>query len=178
MSSWRNPFVKMGSRVSTLKPKVLLRPSDPLILDRWLDVAYIMLWISYGVWGVVTAWFGIPTFTQLTSETYQTIWSGALGLLALAAAVMALLVFFDTPWMLQISKKRAEHALVICIIPFITVYPILLVIRVAEGDHERVAGTLVLRISYLIFPILRVYILRGRIKKLKDALVVVPNGAP
>jgi hypothetical protein len=168
----------MGSQLKGLKPELQVHLSDPVILDRWLDVAYIALFASYGIWGVTTALIGLPTVSGFTNGLYQLLWSGAIGIIALNAAFMAFLVFFKTSWMRQVTKKRLELASVIALIPFIVLYPILLVIRIFYGEGDLVGGTTVLGISYLIFPVLRVWILRGRIRKLTTVLVAVPKDAP
>lgn len=152
--------------------KLQVKPSDPLIVTRWLDVAYILLWFVYGLWGVFSVIVGLPTLNMLTPDWYQTVWSGFIGILSLTACVLASLVFFHTPWFKQISKKRAEFATVCALLAFVVIYPVLLVVRAADGDLSRVGPSAVLAISYLIFPVLRLYFLRGRIKLLKQVTPV------
>lgn len=155
--------------------KLQAKPSDPLIVDRWLDVAYICLWVIYGLWGITTLLVGLPTINMATSEWYQTAWSGSLGVLSWIAAVMAFLVFFKTEWLDQITKKRAEMAAVSVLCAFILIYPVLLTLRAFDGDIARVGGSAVLALSYLIFPGLRIYLLSKKIKGLKAVSDAAPR---
>lgn len=144
------------------------RPSDPLILDRYVDVAYAVLWFSYGLWGVVTLILGLPTITQFTPDWYQTAWSGVIGLLSITASIVATLLFFETRWMSQLTKKLTERAIVLVLCPFLGIYPLLLILRSIGGDAYKTAGLTVLILSFLIFPVLRLHILKNRIKALKE----------
>jgi len=153
--------------------KLLVKPSDPLITDRWLDVAYVVYWLIFGLWGITSLLFGLPTVQMLTTDWYQTTWSGCIGVLASLAGVLALLVFIDTPRLKQVTKKRAEFATVAVLVVFVFVYPVLLVVRAADGETSRVGAAAVLAVSYFVFPILRLHLLRVRIKRMK----VVPVAA-
>lgn len=147
--------------------KLQLKPSDPVVVDRWLDVAYFFLWLIYGAWGVFSVVVGLPTVQNFASESYQTIWSGMIGVLALTAAAMIVLVFFRTSWMAQITKKRIERGAVIALTAFVFVYPILLGLRAAEGEIVKVGPSSLLAVSYIIFPIYRIWVLRNRIRSLR-----------
>lgn len=150
--------------------KLLVRPSDPLIADRWLDVAYVIYWFIFGGWGITSIILGLPTVQMLTTDWYQTAWSGGIGALATLAGALALLVFFDTPRFKQISKKRAEQATVWVLGVFILIYPVLLIVRAGDGQQNRVGAAAVLALSYLVFPALRIHLLRGRIKRMLAAV--------
>lgn len=143
-------------------------PSDPLIVDRWLDVAYVALWFIYGLWGVIIFILGLPTFTYFTPDWYQTAWSGVIGCLSITASILAALIFFETRWMAQVTKEYTERAIVIVLCAFILVYPILLIIRSIAGDVLVTGGASALAFSYLIFPLLRIRILSKRIKALRE----------
>lgn len=148
--------------------RLQIKPSDPLIVDRWLDVAYVTLWFSYGLWGVVSLIAGLPTITQFAPDWYQTAWSGAIGLLAITAAILATLIFFDTKWMKQITKKILERGIVYVLCSFLGIYPFLLALRSLDGEAHKTAGLSVLILSFLIFPALRIHILSKRIKAIKE----------
>lgn len=145
-----------------------IKPGDPLILDRWVDVAYVGLWFSFGLWGVITLLVGLPTITQFTPDWYQTAWSGSIGLLAITASIVSSLIFFDTPWMKQYTKKYIERALAIPLCAFIGVYPVLLILRTLDGDAYKTAGLSALILGFVIFPALRIHILNVRIKAIRE----------
>lgn len=152
------------------KKKVMrlqIKPSDPLIVDRYLDVAYVTLWFIYGLWGVTTFLLGLPTITQFTPDWYQTAWSGTIGCLAISASLLAALIFFETPWMRQVTKKYLERSIVYALMAFIAVYPVLLLLRAINGDILITLGSSIITVSYLVFPALRIRILNGRIKALR-----------
>lgn len=148
--------------------RLQIKPSDPLIVDRWLDVAYVALWFTYGLWGVTTLILGLPTIQQFTPQWYQTAWSGAIGLLAITASLLAALIFFETKWIRQITKKTLERAIDGILCTFLGIYPLLLILRSIDGDFARTAGLSVLILSFLIFPLLRIHILTKRIKALRE----------
>lgn len=144
------------------------KPSDPLIVDRWTDVAFIALWFVYGLWGVVSLIVGLPTIAQFAPDWYQPAWSGMIGVLSITAALLASLIFFETSWMQQITKKKLERAIVRTLLAFIAIYPVLLILRsTIGGDVERTGATSVLAFSFLIFPALRIHNLGVRIKAIK-----------
>lgn len=155
-----------------VKRVVLLRlqtkPSDPLIVDRWVDVSFAALWLIYGLWGVASLILGLPTIAQFSPDWYQPLWSGMIGVLAITAALLASLIFFETSWMKQVTKKQLERALDRVLLAFIAIYPVLLILRSIDGDVLRTGATSVIAFSFLIFPALRVHILTVRIKALKE----------
>jgi len=150
--------------------RLQIKPSDPLIVDRWLDVAYITLWFVYGLWGVASLILGLPTITQFTPDWYQTAWSGVIGCLSITAAILAALVFFETKWMRQITKKTLERGVVYILVSFVGIYPILLILRSVDGDLLKTGAQAVMAFSFLIFPILRVHLLSKRIKAIKEVM--------
>lgn len=151
--------------------RLQIKPSDPLIVDRWLDVAYVALWFIYGLWGVTTLVLGLPTIAKFAPDWYQTAWSGVIGLLAITASILAMLIFFDTSkWLSQITKKKSERTIVWVLCCFVAVYPVLLLLRAIDGEGEKTAGLFILLISYIIFPALRIHILSKRIKALEEVL--------
>lgn len=154
--------------------RIQVRPSDPLILDRWIDVAYFIQWLIYGFWGIASVILGLGTVEDLASQWYQYAWSGTIGALSSIAGIMVLLAFFSMSWIRQITKKRVEFCTVIVLSVFILVYPVLLTIRALEGEQALIGATAVLAYGYLIFPILRLHILRKKIRLLKSVTPVAP----
>lgn len=153
------------------KPKLLqlkLLPSDVLIVDRWLDVAFAVFWFIIGLWGAVSLVIGLPTITQLTNDWYQTVWSGMIGLLSITASLLATLVFFETPWIRQVTKKTYERWIVIVLASFMFVYPGLLVVRSFQGEFLKTGALAVLCFSFLVFPVLRIHDLGRRIRNMKE----------
>ena len=147
--------------------KLQIKPSDPVVLTRWVDVCYVYVFTVYALWGISSALVGLPTLNIYTPDVYQIVWSGCIGLLSTVAAFFASLVFFDTSWMSQITKKMIEFRAVLVASAFIVVYPILLIARVVNGEVAEVGPTAILSLSYLGFPVLRLFILRMRIRTLR-----------
>lgn len=145
-----------------MSPKLRVTPFSPLILDRWLDVAFAVLWGVYACWGITTLIVGLPTITINTPEWYSTVWAGSVGSLA-ALAFLACLSLFFAGRPNFILKKKIERGAVICLIAFILVYPVLLFAASREGDTDR-TSLAVLSVSYIVFPVYRVYVLNKRIK--------------
>lgn len=148
-----------------------MKVSDPLILDRWVDVAYAIFWFLYGLWGIITLTLGLPTISQFAPDWYQAAWSGAIGLLSITASILATLTFFKTPWMRQVTKKYLERTIVYPLTIFISVYPVLLFLRSIDGDALLTAGASALAVSYVVFPILRIHILSKRIEAMREVLL-------
>lgn len=150
--------------------KIHVKPNDLLIVDRWLDVAYALLWFIYGLWAVTSVIIGLPTLTMVASSIYQTLWSSFIGVLSLTACFLACSLFVETPRFRQISKKRAEVATTIVFCAFVVVYPVLLIVRASTGELETVGATSILAFSYLVFPLLRIHILRSRIRQIRTVM--------
>jgi hypothetical protein len=144
------------------KLRLILHPGDPLIVNRWIEIAFILLWLIYGTWGVMSLLNGIPTIVDTTQPWYQVVWSGAVGVLSYITAALAISSFFNLgpP---PIVKKQLERGSVIALIGFVAIYPALLAIAAFEGDTDRIPAA-ILSLSYLIFPVYRVYALTQKIK--------------
>lgn len=149
-------------------PKLRARPRDPLILNRWVDVAYIVYWLIYAAWGVMTLVVGLPTLEINTPEWYSTVWAGALGGLSAVAGITAATFFWDSKRFHFIAKKKFERSTVLVLLAFILVYPGLLIGAAFAGDESRMSLA-VHSLSYLVFPVLRLYILSFRIKAFETA---------
>ena len=158
--------------------KLNILPSDILIVDRWLDVAFAVFWFIIGLWGAVSLVIGLPTITQLTNDWYQTAWSGMIGLLSITASILATLVFFETFWISQVTKKVLELGIVIVLGSFMAVYPVLLVVRSFEGEFLKTGALAVLCFSFLVFPVYRIHDLKRRIKNIKGAESIATGTNP
>lgn len=155
--------------------KFRVKPSSPLIVDRWQDVTYAALWAIYGAWGLAVLFKGLPTLTQMTPGWYQVVWSGAIGILSVIACLSAVSLFFHSK-ISFITKKKVERAAVIALGAFISLYPALLFYSAFGGDSDRV-GSAVLSLSYLLFPAYRIYQLNQRIKAYEKANKEIHHGA-
>lgn len=155
----------------TKEPKrgmFLVAPWSPLLLDRWVDVAYAVNWAIYALWGMNATIHGISTVTEQAGSLYNFLWSGGVGTLALIACLASISLFFRVPKVSPMRKKQLEYGTVIALVTFIAVYPVLLTIGAVGGDGNRVAAA-TLAFSYLVFPALRIWILRTRIKAFERA---------
>lgn len=143
--------------------KLQHKPSDPIITNRWLDVAYVFLWVIYAMWGTLVFFAGLPTIATQSPGWYEPLWSVCIATLSALAAIFALSLFLKVPKISQVRKKKLEQGTVIALTAFVAIYPILLVTAAFGGDQIRMANS-ILAFSYLVFPIFRVYLLRQRIK--------------
>lgn len=146
----------------------LVAPWSPLLLDRWVDVAYAVNWGIYSLWGLMATIHGIATITDQAGSLYNFVWSGGVGTLSFIALIASISLFFRVPRVSPMRKKQIEYGTVIALVAFIAVYPVLLTIGAAGGDGNRVAAA-TLAYSYLVFPALRIWILRSRIKAFERA---------
>ena len=148
---------------------ILVGPSSPLLLDRWVDVAYAANWFIYAFWGLMATVHGIATVTDSAGSLYNFLWSGGIGTLSTIAFICSVSLFFRIPKISPLRKKQIEYGTVIALTTFIAVYPVLLTIAAFGGDGNRVAAAS-LAFSYLVFPALRIWILRSRIKAFERAI--------
>lgn len=142
---------------------ILVTPWSPLLLDRWVDVAYAVNWAIYSFWGLMATIHGIGTISDKAGSLYNFLWAGAVGTLSFIAFICATALFFRIPKVSPLRKKQIEYGTVIALVTFIAVYPILLTIAGFDGDGNRIAAA-ALAYSYVVFPALRIWILRTRIK--------------
>lgn len=156
--------------------KLQHKVTDPIITNRWVDVAYGILWSIYAMWGVLVFFAGLPTIASQSPGWYEPVWSVFIATLSALAAISAFSLFVRVPGFDQVKKKTIELGTVIALTAFVAIYPILLVTAAFGGDQTRAANA-ILAFSYLVFPILRVYMLRQRIKSYKLAQKELqPNG--
>lgn len=143
--------------------KLRYRFSDPVVITREYDLAYMILWALYAWWGIQSIVSKIPTIDKVSSDAYGVAWAGGIALFSLIALCAAISVFFETK-LSQPTKKRIELYSVIILLGFIAVYPLSLTVLSFHGDTGRQATT-VLAYTYLVFPYLRVRYLNRRIKQ-------------
>ena len=144
-------------------PKLIVRPSDYLVTTRELDLFAAIIWAIYAAWGLVTSLNGLATISDLVGEVFNTIWSGAIGVTGLVAAIAATSIFFKTR-LSQILKKKIELVATVLLAVLITIYPVyLLILGLFTEDMDRLV-TFVLSLLYIVIPIARARILTFRIK--------------
>lgn len=159
-------------------PKVSATPNDPLLLDRWVDVAFAVLWGIYALWALAASILGIATITGHVGPLYNFVWSVSVGFFATVSCLAATSLFFDLGSRLRPPfKKRIELWGVRTMGCLITVYPVLLFISAFGGDGNRFPSA-ILATSYLVFPLLRVYVLKKRIATFERAQTeIASNGS-
>lgn len=148
--------------------KLLHKPSDPIIADRWADVASGFLWLIYAAWGVAAYYAGLATIASQSPGWYESIWSISIAVLSTIASASAFSLFWQIPRLTPVRKKTIELGSVFALGFFIAVYPILLTTAAWDGDQNRIASA-ILAYSYLVFPVLRIHMLRQRIKSFELA---------
>lgn len=166
------------TNVKFKKPRALYRPSDPLLVDRMVDVASAIFWGIYALWGLSASILGIATISKAISPGYNFLWSGAIGTFSAIACLGAISLFFDLGSKYNpLFKKRVELWAVRSLLCVIFVYPVLLFVTAFASDDPNRFPTAVLALSYLVFPTLRAYILKKRIEAFERAQKeYLPNG--
>ena len=140
------------------------RPSSPVIVSRWLDVAFAGLWLVVMLWGIVSGFAGIQTLNNVagTVTSFQAVWSFSIALLAFIALCAISLTFLPAP-IPPLRRKKVELYAVILLTGLIAVYPCSLIYLVlVDGDIDRLALATI-SLSYPIFPVWRAGYLRGKI---------------
>lgn len=142
---------------------------DPLIIDRKLDIAFLILWALYGGWG----WAGAivnTTILDIPITFYPTIWAAVIGFSSTAAALIVTASFFirSDQYKERILHKRLEVAAVGLMVMFITVHPVNEIVGLAAGTPHR-PDSAILALSYLVMPAFRILLQLERIQKIKAA---------
>lgn len=145
------------------KPQVLMRPSDPLLVTRELDVAYAVAWAIFAAWGFLATVNGLETITVLVGPVFNFIWSLGIALLSSVAAFMSIMLFFKTKTS-QIAKKRIELAATWGLLFLIAVYPMYLGIRTVVTENNNLWASTAIAVLYVWVPFFRIRNLRYRIK--------------
>jgi hypothetical protein len=142
-----------------------VRPSDPLLTNRWGNLAFGMIWLLDGIWGFVSATFRIPTLSLSTPHWYEVLWSTGMTIAGLTAAFGCLSVFFRTPWLSLLNKKRVELYGLYWLTGFVGIYIILLFYFgwIADPHDPGRASLSIVAIQFAIMPLLRIYQLNRRI---------------
>lgn len=154
-------------------PKKLASPSDPLLLDRMIDVAAAAYWAIYALWALLAGFLGIATITHAAGEFYNFMWSAGIGTFSVIALLASISLFFDLgPRFSPSTKKKIELYAVRSLSILIAVYPVLLFVAAFAGDGNR-APSAVLSLSYLVFPLFRSYVLKKRIVSFERAKKVI-----
>lgn len=138
----------------------------PLVVDRRLDLAAIILFAIYGLWGVATTYVN-TSILQVEITFYPVVWGAMTGLVALLAFASAVYTFFLAPPRVKrrLWALRLEMASVAILAGHIAVYPALVFIGVFFGDLNR-PDLAILSLSYIVFPVWRVLDLISRIQQL------------
>ena len=152
--------------------RIKYRMGEPIVVDRSLDVMVILLWATYGTWGILAAIGGISTLDNLLGIGYSVFWGAAIGLSGWVAALAAMSVFVAVSTeRARIYKKQVERWAVSILGGLISVYPILSTVRAISGDVESYDNA-ALGWSYLVVITWRIVHLVKRIRALK----VIANG--
>lgn len=159
------------------KPRILVTPSDPLLLDRSIDVFFAGVWALYAAWGLSASILGVATITDAVSPVYTFLWALSIGVLSSVACLSAISLFFDLGTRLRPPvKKRVELWAVRVLACIVGVYPVLLVIAAVSGDPNR-GPSAVLAFLYVLIPYFRGRMLRKRIRNFERATQeILTNG--
>lgn len=164
----------MLAKINAWLDRVLeVRPSDPLLTNRWGNLAFGLTWLVDGLWGYVSASFRIPTLSLSTPHWYEVLWSTGMTLAGLVAAFGCLSVFFKTPWISLLNKKRIELYGLYWLAGFIGIYIVLLFYFgwISPVHDPGRASLSIVAVQFLIWPVLRIYQLNRRI----SAIISTPK---
>lgn len=143
-------------------PRLIVRPSDYLVITRELDLFCVLIWGIYASWGIASTVLGISTITTGLGEVFNFVWSASIGVISLIAAIAAASIFFKTP-LSQVAKKKVELTASVTLLLLIAVYPLYLLLQGLDGDPNRLV-TFVLSLLYVTIPLFRARNLWQRIK--------------
>lgn len=142
-----------------------IKPSDPLLTTRWLDVTCGAAWVAYVAYSLATILSPPMTFSLAGAPSwYSLIWSAGVGLAAAVAAIAAHWLFYDGRASL-LFKKRLERDALAILLGFILIYEVLLIDVVTHGDYSRLAQIFNV-LATLPLPIFRIVHLNGRIRRM------------
>lgn len=149
-------------------PKLVARPSDPLLITREVDLWYSAIWFVYASWGTLSVILGIRTITEIAGPTFNFGWSLAIALLSWGALACSILLFIRTTWLSQVSKKKIEMMLSIGLFFLILIYPFYLGFRAYMGE-EQIWPSVALAVLYLLICAFRAKHLYHRVKNYQRA---------
>lgn len=136
----------------------------PLVVDRTLDIAFIVMYVIFMLWALISSVENIPSFDRVTSTFYQFVYGGAVGTFAAVAATAAVLQFIKTGGVRKDHKEKIELYSVVLMTGFIFVYPCVLAFNLFILHTHGVDAAFVLSLFYLVFPLWRIRHLWKRIK--------------
>lgn len=145
------------------KPRLLMRPSDPLLVTREIDVWFAAIWTIFAAWGYLAVTHGLETITLAAGSLFNFLWALTIALLSTVAAISAGALFLKTG-LSQVAKKRIELAAAWGLVFLISVYPVYLGIRTVITDNSNLQASTVLSLLYVLVPVIRIRNLRYRIK--------------
>lgn len=140
---------------------------EPIITNRGLDLLAALSWLSFAWWGLASTVASLPSMAAASSDLYETVWGGSIGLLGLVASFAAVATFFRIPGFSRVTKRHVEFAALLLLTGCIAVYPLVLTTQSVGGNEDRIAAA-GLAFYYLLFPIWRLIHLNCRIKALKQ----------
>lgn len=139
---------------------------DPLVTDRRYDVACLLTWFFYGVWGVATIFSDRSAFENI-EQGYSLIWGGSIGVTAMVACGAATIIFFLNPGNIKsrVTAKRVEIVALCSVLGLLSVYPVTLILT---GDKQGYVRVDIIALSFSYFPqaVFRVQHLLARIRQL------------
>lgn len=142
-----------------------VRPSDPLLTSRWLDVTCAVMWALYLVYALATLISPLQTFELAGApDWYAFVWSIGVAGTAGTATLAAHWMFYDGRVGL-LFKKRLERDALTAFMAFMVLYGLLLVDVVIHGSIARLAQIVIVALA-LPLPTFRVFHLRRRIRAL------------
>lgn len=136
----------------------------PLVVDRTLDLAFIIMYVIFALWALISSVENIPSFDRVSTTLYQFIYGGAVGTFAAIAATAAILQFFRTGGVRKDHKEKIELYAVVLATGFIFVYPCVLAFNLFILHAKGVEAGFVLSLYYVLFPLWRIRHLWKRIK--------------
>lgn len=110
-------------------PKVIARPSDPILSTREIDVFFAVGWLGFAWWGLFSALFGVKTIVDPLGFWFSTVYSGIFSLLALLCSLIATSLFFRIGTISNLTKKKWEQSLAIGMFFFFLIYPVNIMVR-------------------------------------------------
>lgn len=145
------------------KFRLLMRPGDPLLVTREIDVFFAIAWAIFASWGYLAVFHGLETITLAAGPLFNFLWALSIALLSTIATLASVFLFFRTSAS-QVTKKRIELAAAWGLVFLIAVYPVYLGIRTVVTDNNNLWASTVLSLLYLLIPVFRIRNLRYRIK--------------
>lgn len=143
--------------------RFLDHPNTPVVVDRKFDIYFGITFFLYAAWAFVSTLEHIPTVNRVASDTYQYLWSGAIGTFALVATMFIILSFLPTR-MSRVTKEKIELVAVILLSGFVSVYPCILLFNWLALGNPQVSAAFFLSLMYILTPLYRATHLIRRIR--------------